>query len=544
MKIAMAQISFTIGDLDGNVQRMVEAIERAKNDAELIVFSELAVCGYIPKDKLNYESFIQHCDEAIDRLLPHSKDIGIIVGAPRRSNLEKGKSLYNTAIVMDGGQIVTEVYKTLLPTYDIFDEYRYFEPNTRFELVEFRGQKIALTICEDLWNLNQPWLYPVTPMDELAKLGPDLMINISGSPYSYNHVEERRDRMIGNAKKYGLPLVYVNQVGAHTDIIFDGGSLFIDANGTIAEELESFEEDFLIIDYQEGKNYETHSKDQKDSDIELIHNAILCGIRDYFGKMGFKKALLGASGGIDSALVNALAVEAVGAENVTSIMMPSIYSSKGSVDDAVKLCEATGNPYHIIPIKEMVSAIDSTMAEVFNGTNPDVTEENIQARSRGLILMAYSNKFGQILLNTSNKSETAVGYATLYGDMCGGLSPIGDLYKTQVYEMAKYINRNGVIIPEEIITKPPSAELRPNQKDSDSLPPYDLLDRILVHYIEEQKGWQEIVEFGYDEEIVRKIVKLVDRNEYKRFQAAPILRISHKSFGMGRQMPLVAKYFN
>jgi len=544
MKIALAQINFTIGDLEGNVRKMVEAIERAKGRADLIVFSELSICGYIPKDKLNYESFIRHCDEAVDSLLPYSHHIGIIVGAPRRSGLVKGKDLYNSALLLDKGEIIAQVNKTLLPTYDIFDEYRYFEPNKQFELVEFRGKKLAITICEDLWNLNQPWLYPTTPMDELSKLHPDLMINISGSPYSYNHVEERRNRMIGNAKKYKLPLVYVNQIGAHTDIIFDGGSMFIDADGTIIEELESFRDDFTVVDYRENKKYSTASKDQKDSDIALIHEAILCGIKDYFGKMGFRKALLGASGGIDSALVNALAVEALGPENVMSIMMPSKYSSKGSVDDAVKLCKATGNPYLTLPIHDLVSAVEGTLEDAFEGEEADVTEENIQARSRGLLLMAYSNKFGHILLNTSNKSETAVGYATLYGDMCGGLSPIGDLYKTQVYEMARYINRNGEIIPNEIINKPPSAELRPNQKDSDSLPSYDVLDSLLVHYIEEQKGWQEIVDLGYDETLVRKIVRLVDRNEYKRFQAAPILRISHKSFGMGRQMPLVAKYFN
>lgn len=544
MKIALAQINYTIGDLEGNVEKMVEAIDKAAGEADLIVFSELAICGYIPKDKLNYESFISHCEQAVQWLLPHSNKMGIIVGAPRRSNLERGKSLYNSALLLDGGKIVAERNKTLLPTYDIFDEYRYFEANRQFELVEFQGQKLAITICEDLWNLNQPWLYPITPMDELASLKPDLMINISGSPYSYNHVEERRNRMIGNAVKYQLPLVYVNQVGAHTDIIFDGGSMFINSDGVIVEELESFQEDFAIVDYRKDQQYETHSKDQKDSDIELIHEAILCGIRDYFQKMGFKQAILGASGGIDSALVNALAVEAIGAENVTSILMPSKYSSGGSVDDAIALCKNTGNPYHILPIKETVAAVESTLKELFKGQKQDVTEENIQARSRGLLLMAYSNKFGQILLNTSNKSEAAVGYSTLYGDMCGGLSPIGDLYKTQVYEMCQYINRNGIIIPEEIMTKPPSAELRPDQKDSDSLPPYDLLDQILVHYIEEQKGWQEIVALGFEEEIVRKLVRMVDRNEYKRFQAPPILRISHKSFGMGRQMPLVAKYFN
>ncbi len=545
MKIVIAQLNYTIGDLEGNVQKMIEHIQRAEQDgADLVVFSELSICGYIPKDMLNYDSFVNRCKDAVEALMKHTSNLGVIVGVPTYNKAEYGKRLFNSAQLLYKNEIKATVHKTLLPTYDIFDEYRYFEPNTSFELVEFQGVKIALTICEDLWNLDQPILYKTTPMDELVKLNPDIMINISGSPYSYNHVEERKNRMVNNAKNYRLPLVYVNQIGAHTDILFDGGSMFIDAQGEIAEELEYFKEDYRFIDWKVGEAYPDNSLDYKDEDIELIHDALVMGIRDYFTKMGFKKALLGSSGGIDSAVINALAVEALGAENVTAVLLPSKYSSEGSVVDAEQLAKNLDCPYKIVSIKDMVDTVERTLAPEFEGLEADVTEENIQARSRGLLLMAMSNKFGSIVLNTSNKSETAVGYATLYGDMCGGLSAIGDLYKMQVYEMARYINRDREIIPEAIINKAPSAELRFDQKDSDSLPPYELLDQILFQYIEKQKGWQEIVALGFEEAIVRKIVKLVDRNEYKRFQAAPILRISNLAFGIGRQMPLVAHFNN
>lgn len=544
MKIALAQLNYTIGDFTGNLEKKKAAIEKALIEkCDLIVFSELSICGYIPKDTLNYDSFINRCNDAITMLLPLSKNIGIIIGAPRFSNLKNGKRLRNTALLLENGSISKEVFKTLLPTYDIFDEYRYFEPNTQFELIEFKGHKIALTICEDLWNIESTPMYSITPMEKLMPLGPELMINISGSPYSYNHVDERKALMQLNASTYNLPLIYVNQVGAHTDVIFDGGSLFIDQNGDVVEELDYFKEEIQIIEWIPQKHYPIKSPTILNEDIELIHQALITGIRDYFHKSGFKKAILGLSGGIDSALVNALAFEALGAENVLSIMMPSKYSSKGSVDDSIEMCNNTGNPYHIIPITATVDAFENSLHSIFEGLAIDTTEENLQARNRGIILMALSNKFGHILLNTSNKSESAVGYSTLYGDMCGGLSVIGDLYKTQVYEMSRYVNRNGIIIPDSIMTKAPSAELRPNQLDSDSLPPYELLDTLLFHYIENQKGWQEIVALGFEEAVVRKIVRMVDRNEYKRFQASPTLRISHKAFGMGRQMPLVAKYY-
>ncbi|MFT4521673.1 MAG: NAD+ synthase (glutamine-hydrolyzing) [Bacteroidia bacterium] len=545
MKIALGQLNFTIGDLNGNMEKMISVVHRAERDgADLVVFSELSICGYMPKDLLNYQSFIIRCEKAIQQLASHSKNIGILIGGPTRSKLKNGKALYNSALLLHQGEIVNQTNKTLLPTYDVFDEYRYFEANSVFELVHFKGIKIALTICEDLWNDEAPFLYPTTPMHHLSKLNPDIMINISGSPYSYNHVDDRKERMVKNAVRYKLPLVYVNQVGANTDILFDGGSMFINKSGEIAKELKYFEEDYCCIDWKKDQIYPDHSLDYHDEDIELIHKALVMGIRDYFSKMGFKKALFGSSGGIDSAVIHALTAEALGAENVWAILMPSKYSSVGSVTDAVQLAKNIGSAHDTIPINDVITSLDSTLSPIFKERPHDVTEENMQARTRGLLLMSLSNKFGNMVINTSNKSETAVGYATLYGDMCGGLSPIGDLYKIQVYEMARYINRNKEIIPESIINKAPSAELRLDQKDSDSLPPYETLDAILVHYIEEQKGWQEIAGLGFKEEIVRKVIKLVDRNEYKRFQAAPILRISHRAFGVGRQIPLVAKFFN
>lgn len=543
MKIAISQLNYIIGDIDGNTAKILDAISKAKAEkADLIIFSELAVCGYPPKDLLDYPNFIDRCESAVKLIGENSNDIGVIIGAPSWSNIERGKKLYNSAFFYENKKLLKRIDKTLLPTYDVFDEYRYFESNKIFECVPFRGEKLAITICEDLWNIDDEKMYKVIPMDELKKEDPSLMINLSGSPYSYNHVEKRRNRMQQNAKRYDLPLFYVNQVGGNTDILFDGGSMFINRNGDIVEECTFYHEDFKLIEWSSGSVYPDNHQDYYDYDIALIHDALLMGIKDYFGKMGFKKAVIGSSGGIDSAVVHALAAKALGGENVRAIMMPSKYSSEGSINDAVALAENLNSPYRIISIVQTVESLNMTLKEEFEGLEEDVTEENIQARSRGVILMAISNKFGCIVLNTSNKSESAVGYSTLYGDMCGGLSVIGDLYKEQVYELARFMNRSGQVIPQEIIDKEPSAELRPNQKDSDSLPAYSVLDKILFHYIEEQKGWREIVKLGIEEDLVRRIIRLVDKNEYKRFQASPTLRISHKAFGIGRQMPIVARY--
>jgi NAD+ synthase (glutamine-hydrolysing) len=546
MNIALAQLNYIIGDIEGNTTKILAEVDAAKAaNVDLVVFSELAICGYPPKDLLDYPSFIERCELALDTIRIASIDIGVLVGSPSLSGLAKGKKLYNSAFFFSDQKLLAKVNKTLLPTYDIFDEYRYFETNNVFECVDFKGERIAVTICEDLWNLDNEKLYNVTPMDELIKQNPTVMINLSGSPYSYNHVEKRRTRMQLNAKTYSLPLFYVNQVGGNTDLLFDGGSMFINRLGDIEEECEFYNEDFKVIQWDSSTLYEDNHQEYYDYDIGLIHDALVMGVRDYFSKVGFKNAVLGSSGGIDSAVVHAIAAEALGAENVKAITMPSKYSSSGSVDDAQKLAQNLGSPFSIIPIKKAFDAFEETLADEFIGTEPNVTEENLQARSRGIILMAYSNKFGNMVLNTSNKSESAVGYSTLYGDMCGGLSVIGDLYKEQVYELARFINRYGEVIPYEIVNKEPSAELRPDQKDIDSLPPYPVLDKILFHYIEGKKGWQEIVDLnleGADEILIRKIIRMVDRNEYKRFQAPPTLRISHKAFGFGRSMPIVARY--
>ena len=546
MKIALAQLNYIIGDIEGNTTKIVAEVDAAKAaNVDLVVFSELSICGYPPKDLLDYPSFIKRCELALDTIRMASNEIGVLVGSPSLSGLAKGKKLYNSAFFFSDQKLLAKVNKTLLPTYDIFDEYRYFETNNVFECVDFKGERIAVTICEDLWNLDNEKLYNVTPMDELIKQNPTVMINLSGSPYSYNHVEKRRTRMQLNAKTYGLPLFYVNQVGGNTDLLFDGGSMFINRLGDIVEECEFYKEDFKVIQWDSSTLYEDNHQDYYDYDIGLIHDALVMGVRDYFSKVGFKNAVLGSSGGIDSAVVHAIAAEALGAENVKAITMPSKYSSSGSVDDAQKLAQNLGSPFSIVPINKAFDAFEETLADEFTGTEPNVTEENLQARSRGIILMAYSNKFGNMVLNTSNKSESAVGYSTLYGDMCGGLSVIGDLYKEQVYELARFINRYGEVIPYEIVNKEPSAELRHDQKDIDSLPPYPVLDKILFHYIEGKKGWQEIVDLnleGADEILLRKIIRMVDRNEYKRFQAPPTLRISHKAFGFGRSMPIVARY--
>ncbi|MDP2890531.1 MAG: NAD+ synthase, partial [Bacteroidota bacterium] len=435
--------------------------------------------------------------------------------------------------------------KSLLPTYDIFVEYRHFEPNKQFSVFDFCGKKLAITICEDLWDeqetqneFGREKLYQLSPLKELSVLNPELVINLSASPFSYNQENSRKNILIKNAIKYQLPILYVNQVGAQTELVFDGGSFFLDKYGIIQEELNYFEEDFRIIDTE----IPSGNLQPKTETIEKIHHALVLGIRDYFTKMGFKKATLGLSGGIDSALVLVLAVEALGNENVRGLLMPSRFSSDHSVNDALQLAENLGIQYETIPIQPMVDSFEQSLSEVFSGLSSDVAEENIQARTRGILLMAISNKFGNILLNTTNKSECAVGYGTLYGDMNGGLSVLGDVYKTDVFKMARWINRNQEIIPENSILKPPSAELRPDQKDTDSLPDYDMLDQILFDYIELNLSPEEIIARGFDEATVLRTVRMVNNNEYKRFQAPPIIRVSSKAFGFGRRIPLVAIY--
>ncbi|MBB5648156.1 NAD+ synthase [Pedobacter cryoconitis] len=543
MKIALAQLNYHIGNFELNTKKIIEHIQLAKADgADLVVFAELAVCGYPPRDFLEFEEFISLCEEAGKEIAEHCTGIACIVGLPVRNEEVAGKDLYNAAYFIEEKQIKSIARKALLPNYDVFDEYRYFEPATSFECIDFKGVKIALTICEDLWNINNNPLYVFNPMDELIKENPDVMINIAASPFSYQHDDERRVVLADNAKKYNLPLLYVNQVGAQTELIFDGGSMVFDQDGKMLDEMDYFKEQLKSYTFADGKIEGSVMEHQPMSDIAQIHDALVLGIKDYFVKSGFSKAVLGLSGGIDSAIVCALACRALGAENVMAVLMPSKYSSDHSIKDAMDLVDNFGCMHEVISIAEAADAFDSMMAGAFKGLPFNLTEENIQARSRGIVVMAMSNKFGYILLNTSNKSECAVGYGTLYGDMCGAIGVIGDVYKTQIYELAHYINKDGEVIPENTIVKPPSAELRPGQKDSDSLPDYDTLDTILFQFIELKKSSKDIIAMGYEEGLVRRIIKMVNGAEFKRYQTPPILRVSPKAFGSGRRMPIVGKY--
>ncbi len=547
MKVALAQLNYTIGDFEGNTKKIVGSVEKAKRvGADLVVFSELSVTGYYPHDLLEKKEFIRKADEAVLEIAGKCHGIAAIVGAPRINKNDSGKKLYNSALFLYEGKIQFIQNKTLLPTYDIFDEYRHFEPNREFNVIDYLGEKIALTICEDLWDelpdadeFEKNKLYNISPLEELSKFTPDFVVNISASPFSCNQEGWRKNVLAKKAQSYNVPILYINQVGAHAELIFDGGSVFINAKGEVLKELNYFEEDFLLIDTKKpGKKY----LQTKTETIEKIRDALVLGIRDYFQKMGFKKATLGLSGGLDSAVTLVLAARALGAENLRVLLLPSKYSSGHSVEDARQLAENLRVQFDIIQIQSAVDRFEEELAPLFTGTSPDVAEENIQARVRGIYLMAISNKFGHILLNTSNKSEAAVGYGTLYGDMNGGLAVLGDVYKTDVFKLAHFINENGKIIPENTIIKPPSAELRPGQKDSDSLPEYEILDEILLRYIEMNKSPEEIIIDGFDEAMVRRVVRMVNMNEYKRFQTAPVLRVSSKAFGFGRRMPLVARY--
>jgi len=546
MKIALAQLNYHIGNFEANQKKIITAIQQAVLEkADLIVFAELAIGGYPAKDLLRNAVFIEQCQRAVKEIAAHCDGIDCIIGAPLPNTSPEGKSLVNAAAYISKGEVVSVIAKSLLPDYDVFDEYRYFEPNRNTHCINIRGMKVALTICEDLWDDDQQNSYVGDLMQELALEKPDLIINIAASPFSYSHFQNRVNVLKRNVLKANAPLVYVNHVGAHTDIIFDGRSLALDKSGNIVAELHKFAEDLQYVEVLNSHitALPPPSVDvAKDTDIALIYEALILGLKDYFSKSGFKKAVLGLSGGIDSAVVAALAIEALGAENVLAVLMPSRYSSDHSLKDALDLVQNTGCGHLLLPIQDIAFTFENTLHKAFEGRNPDTTEENIQARIRGTLLMAISNKFGHILLNTSNKSEAAVGYGTLYGDMAGSLSVIGDVYKTQVFKLAEYINRDREIIPENTITKPPSAELRPDQKDSDSLPPYEILDSVLYQLIELEKSGSEIVHLGFDEQLVQRVARLVNNAEFKRFQAPPILRVSPKAFGPGRSIPLVARF--
>jgi NAD+ synthase (glutamine-hydrolysing) len=621
MKIALAQQNYHIGNFEENTRKILDGIRLAKEaGADLVVFSELSVCGYPPRDFLEFEDFIAKCYTAIDRIREEADTIGVIVGSPARNTMQQGKGLFNAAWLLYEKEIKGVAHKTCLPTYDVFDEYRYFEPGSEWKVLPFKGKKIALTICEDIWNMGDNPLYRACPMDHLIRQHPDLMINISASPFDYDHDEDRKEVVRRNVLKYGLPMYYCNAVGSQTEIVFDGGSVVYDAKGQLVKELNYFAEDFAVVTlphpvpplFEEllpglsvavneplfpesgdskypaaesqprpaianqisGSQDTIFDKDMRVSklndpdrivqylvderNIAQIYQALVLGIRDYFFKMGFEKAILGSSGGMDSAVTLALACEALGKDNVRAILLPSPYSSGHSVSDAEQLSRNLGNPYDIIPIREVYEALLHTLEPVFKGLpiaagggaaqDPSLdiglAEENLQSRTRGNILRGLAPKFGYILLNTSNKSELSTGYGTLYGDMAGGLSVLGDVYKSQVYGLARYINRNGAVIPANILEKAPSAELRPDQKDSDSLPEYDTLDKILYQYIERRQGPKEITAMGIEEALVGRVLRLVNGNEYKRNQFCPIIRVSCKAFGIGRRVPIVAKYLS
>lgn len=560
MKIALAQQNYHIGNFEANTRKILEGIQTAKaQGAELVVFSELCICGYPPRDFLEFEDFIQKCYAAIEVIKDYADDIAVIVGAPDRNAVKDGKDLMNAAFFLYEKKVIAIAHKTCLPTYDVFDEYRYFEPAYHWNVIPFKGRKIAVTICEDIWNLGDNPLYRICPMDELMKQQPDLMINISASPFDYTHVEDRKAIIKQNTAKYKLPMFYCNSTGSQTEIVFDGGSLVADKNSNLIAQLPLFEEAIQCFELNEDGSFEqpalVEANELPDEElnpatlqVELctaeIYQAIVTGIRDYFSKMGFTKAILGSSGGIDSAVTLALACDALGKENVRAILMPSEFSTGHSVADAEALSMNLGNPYDIVPIKNIYESFLKELKPVFKDLPFGLAEENIQARTRGNLLMAIANKLGYILLNTSNKSELATGYGTLYGDMAGGLAVLGDCYKLQVYALARYINRQQEIIPDNILVKAPSAELRPGQKDSDSLPDYSVLDKILYQYIERRQGPAEIKAQGFDAALVDRILKLVNTNEYKRNQFCPIIRISPKAFGVGRRVPIVGKYLS
>jgi NAD+ synthase (glutamine-hydrolysing) len=549
MKIALAQLNYHVGNFESNTNKIITTIKQARQaGADLVVFAELCICGYPSRDFLEFKEYIALGEAAALEIAAECTDIACIIGIPTENNNAEGKDLNNSAYFIADGKISAVVNKALLPNYDVFDEYRYFEPSTSFKCIDFKGHRIALTICEDLWNTIENPLYVTRPMDELIKEKPDVMINIAASPFAYNHDEERIAILSDNARRYNLPLFYVNHIGAQTELIFDGGSLVFDNTGNLVDELPYFEEAITYYDLKDKAEIELQQpatiRTTRQSDIAQIHDGLILGIRDYFYKSGFKSAILGLSGGIDSAVVCALAVEALGPENVMSVLLPSRFSSDHSLTDAEDLVRNLGSKSETIAIRSITEAFETALHPQFEGLPFNIAEENIQSRSRAVLLMAMCNKFGYILLNTSNKSEAAVGYGTLYGDMCGGISVLGDVYKTQVYQLAEYINRDKEIIPVNSIIKPPSAELRPDQKDSDSLPEYDILDTILKEYVENRLSSAEIIKLGYDEQVVRRVIRLVNIAEHKRYQTPPILRVSPKAFGMGRRMPIVGKYLS
>jgi NAD+ synthase/NAD+ synthase (glutamine-hydrolysing) len=552
MKIALAQFNPTVGDFAGNTARILALATKAKErGGDLAVFSELCLCGYLPQDLLERPAFIERNKREL-KALAGKLPLPAIVGYAGKSTNGTGKAIANKAALLSGGKIVFEQSKMLLPTYDVFDESRYFQPATKQSVYEFGGEKLGITICEDVWNDKNFWavrLYDRDPVTELAAQGTQVLINISASPYTIDKRGLRVDMLRSTAMTHKLPVVYVNQVGGNDSLIFDGASMALTADGKVAAQGAAFEEDLVLFDTETGHG-EVH--EQPREEIEYAYRALVLGTRDYVHKCKFSKTLVGLSGGIDSAVVAAIAVDALGAENVLGVSMPGPFSSAGSKTDAEAVARNLGIEFKTIPITSVYEAYLAALKPVFGKRKPDVAEENIQARIRGNYLMALSNKFGSMVLSTGNKSELAVGYCTLYGDMAGGLAVISDVPKLMVYALAEYINQRArrasgnaqaEVIPQSTIEKPPSAELRENQKDVDSLPPYEVLDRILKSYIEDVRSPQEIADkYGYDLKLVREIAALVDRSEYKRKQAAPGLKLTSRAFGFGRPFPIAQRF--
>ena len=543
MKIAIAQINTTVGDFDGNSDKIVDAWRRADEaGAELVVLPELALCGYPPRDLLAKPAFLRQNQATLERLAKRGGRAVAVVGHASVNETDSGRPARNSAAVLRDGQIIDVRHKTLLPTYDVFDEDRYFEPATDNTPVEILGKKIGITICEDIWNdevFPNDRRYGRRPAAELAAAGAELLLNLSASPWNLGKEHSRHVLLSQLSAKAGCPVVYCNLVGGNDELVFDGGSQYYNGHGVLGASGAMFAEDLLLVDTE---TIEPKLSDTSDDD-EKLHKALSLGVHDYLHKCGFASAVIGLSGGIDSAVTAVIAVDALSAENVRGVAMPSQYSSQGSLDDAERLANALGIRYDIVPIEPVFEQLKSQLGDIFDGLDEDTAEENMQARIRGNILMSMSNKFGSLLLTTGNKSELAVGYCTLYGDMCGGLAVISDLPKTRVYSLAKWINREREIIPESTLTKPPSAELRPDQVDQDSLPPYDVLDSILEAYVVDGQDAESIIASGHDKATVQRIIRLINLNEYKRRQAAPGIKVTSKAFGVGRRIP-VAKRFS
>jgi len=544
VKIALAQIDPTVGDFTGNLDKIVAASSRAAaQGARLTVFSELAICGYPPADFLEKPSFLARCRSAVDELADRTASFStaVVAGVALPAGGETGKIAWNAAVLLDGGRLLLEQHKRLLPFYDVFDEQRYFAPSGPQKVVELDGVRLAITICEDAWNDKNFWprrLYPVDPVEELMRRQPSLHINLSSSPFWHGKRAIRRQMLAAIARRDGIPVLMCNQVGGNDSLIFDGSSLALNGRGELIAQAASFEEDLILVDPFDAEAL----AEPEENDTEAAFRALVLGTRDYVRKCGFKKVLVGLSGGIDSALVAAIAKDALGAENVIGVGMPSPYSSTGSIEDSRRLAATLGIRFEIIGISGLFAEYARALEPLFHDAPPDTTEENIQSRIRGALLMALSNKFSALVLTTGNKSEMAVGYCTLYGDMVGALAVIGDLVKTRIYAVCRWLNRNGEVIPEAILEKPPSAELRPGQKDTDSLPPYEVLDPILEAYVERYETPEQISEaYSIPLDLVQQVVRLVERSEYKRQQAAPVLKVTSKSFGTGRRFPIAVK---